>query len=92
MHDGIDHREEAHEAHNGCHLDAADIEDRGIEHRLIGTAATHKAEADNNNQHADSQQYKVGLAERIISYPPILVIVDISLISFNSLTSFNSLE
>ena len=68
MHDGIDHREEAHEAHNGCHLDAADIEDRGIEHRLIGTAATHKAEADNNNQHADSQQYKVGLAERLISF------------------------
>ena len=63
MNNGIDDGDKAQQCHHRSHLDAHGAENIGIESGLGGTGPAHQHKTDDDNQHADSQQDEVGLAE-----------------------------
>ena len=65
---GIYNRDEAEEAHYGCHLNAAHAEDIVVENGLVASATAHKYKTKDYNQHSDSHQNEVDLTECVISF------------------------
>ena len=61
MHYAIYHEDEPEKTYSWCYRDTTDAKDVGIEGNFVTSTATHEYEADDNDSHANSQQYVIYL-------------------------------
>ena len=61
VHYAVYHKDKPEEAYCWGYLDTTDAKDVGIEGNFVTSTATHEYEADDNDSHANSQQYVIYL-------------------------------
>ena len=63
MHDAVDDKGEAGEAHQRSHTNAQCRENLGVELMFVGTLTCHKDKTEDNGCHTDSQENEVHSVE-----------------------------